>query len=209
MAGGPGTGPFGATLAEIAKLNVREVKDAARWARHVNPATCGGVHDWECGKKACPDCWQPKCDSNAKKEQENYEEDQSGSVEDKIKAQKAVNKKKIRNGHDPHGIAFEEQAVEKVKSNEKIEHIGYVAHCKVCHMQGDLDIVTENSVIECKRSARGANLRQMQENIIPIANKCFPGKQVKVATRSTELPRLQNTVASAAWAPHNVGAMDP
>lgn len=209
MSGAPGTGPFGATLAEIAKLNVREVKDAAKWARHVDPNKCGGVHDWECNKKACPDCWQPPCDANAKKEQENYDAEQSGTVDEKIDAWKDNNKKKLSKGHDPTGIAFEEQAVEKVKKDEDIQHIAYVAHCKVCHMEGDLDIVTDKSVIECKRSSKGVGIRQMQEKIIPIANKCFPGKQVKAATRSTELPKLKRKVATPAWAPLNVEAIDP
>jgi hypothetical protein len=201
----PGTGPLSVSLAEMARFVVRDVKDAARWARHVNPATCGGVHDWECNKKACADCWQPPCAPNAKKEQENYEASQSGTQQDKVNAHKESNRRKRQKGHDRTGLDFEEAAV--AKQTEKIEHIGYAAHCRVCHMEGDLDIVTESSVIECKRT-RG-DLRQMQENIVPIARKCFPGKQVKIATRATRLNAMRQTVSSPGWRPLNVQAVDP
>jgi hypothetical protein len=205
----PGTGPLTVTLAEVAKYVVRDVKDAARWRRHVNPATCGGNHDWVCNEKACPTCWQPPCPENAEKEQDNYDKQQSGTTHEKAQAHKENNRRKRASGHEPDGLAFEEACVEKVQERgDQIQHIGYTAHCSRCHMEGDLDIVTDNAVIECKR--RRANLRQMQENIVPIARKCFPNKSVQVMTSPAQVPNMNATFANdTAWRPLNVQAVDP
>ena len=205
----PGTGPLTVTLAEVARYHVRDVKDAARWRRHVNPNTCGGNHTWVCGEKACPNCWQPPCPENAEKEQQNYEEEQSGTTEQKARAHRESNRRKRQRGHEPDGLAFEEECVEKVREQgDQIQHIGYVAHCSRCHMQGDLDIVSDNAVIECKR--RRANLRQMQENIVPIAQTCFPNHDVQIMTSPAQVANLNNTFNNdAAWIPLNVTAVDP
>jgi len=204
-----GTGPLTVSLAEVAVVNIREVKDAVKWARHVDPGHCGGNHDWECDKTACPDCWQPPCEPNAKKEQENYKAQQSGTNSEKARAYKRENIGKIKKKKlEPTGPTFENSVIDKI-GEDKIESAGYSAHCRNCHMQGDIDIVTADSVIECKRSAKGLTLRQMEEKIIPIAKKCFPNKQIKVATRATELPKLENTLRSPNWAKHNLQAIDP
>jgi hypothetical protein len=204
-----GTGPFSLTLAEMAVFVVRDVKDAARWSRHVNPNTCNGNHDWQCNKKACPDCWQPKCDTNAEKEQKNYEREQSGLVEDKMRAHKESNTHKRRKGHDPRGLKWEEAATQKISADEEIKYIGYSAHCARCHMQGDLDIVTATSIIECKRTAKSASLPQMRDNIKAIRDKCFPGKELKIATPAGELQRLRDKLRQKDWAAIGVTAIDP
>jgi hypothetical protein len=75
-------------------------------------------------------------------------------------------------------------------------------------MQGDLDIVSDNAVIECKR--RRANLRQMQENIVPIAQTCFPNHDVQIMTSPAQVANMNNTFNNdAAWIPLNVTAVDP
>ncbi len=209
MAHVPGTGPLTVTLAEMAKYVTRDVKDAARWARHVDPSVCNGNHDWQCNKKACPTCWQPPCPENAEKEQRDYEKDQSGSKDDKAKAHRQNNDRKRKKGHEPVAWAFEEACVGKVADQgQQIEHIGYAAWLSRCHMEGDLDIVTNRSVLECKN--RRANLRQMQENVAPIARKCFPGKQVQVMTSPAQVIPMNNTFANdRAWRALNVTAVDP
>ena len=111
----PGTGPLTCHPGGSRQVSCADVKDAARWRRHVNPNTCGGNHTWVCGEKACPNCWQPPCPENAEKEQQNYEEEQSGTTEQKARAHRESNRRKRQRGHEPDGRAFEEECVEKVR----------------------------------------------------------------------------------------------
>lgn len=205
----PGTGPLNVSLAELAVFDVRAVKDSARWARHVDLTVCNGNHDWECDKAACPDCWQPRCDPNAEKDQSNYKAAQQGTGAEQARTYKKNNLEKIKKkNHEPTGPLFENAAIDKLPSNE-IVALGYKAHCSRCHMVGDLDIVTKTRVIECKKNPKTLSLDQMTEKIIPIATKCFPGKKITVATPAAKLGALENKLSTPAWASHNLGAIDP
>jgi len=192
-------------------MSVREYKDSVKWSRHVDPSVCGGKHDWECDNKiACPACWQPECKNNAEKEQEEYRAKQSGTNADKANKHKAENKDKInRRGHEPTGPTWENAAIDKV-GEDNVESAGYYAHCTKCHMQGELDLVTSDSVIECKRKSKTLDLAQMEEKIIPIAKKCHPGKKIKVAVEGdAEKKKLELKLKQSGWAGHNLEAIDP
>jgi hypothetical protein len=198
-----------APLITQAVMTVREFKDSLRESRHVDPKKCKGKHKWECNKTACSRCWQPECPDNAKEEQKEYEAKQSGTNEEKAKKHKAANQEKIRKGHEPTGPNWENDAIDKV-GEDKVKSAGYFAHCTKCHMQGELDIVTADSVIECKRTSGLVDLAQMEEKIIPIAKKCHPKKKIKVAVQGpAEQKALEVKLQQAAWKNHNLEAIDP
>lgn len=187
--------PSGATM------TVREYKDSVKWSRHVNPHACGGKHDWECGKTSCPDCWQPQCVPNAEAEQKAYDDEQAKPNTEKAQNAKNNNTAKVAKAKmTPEGAACENATIDSV-GEANVESAGYRAHCKNCHMEGDLDVVTADSVIECKKSASALDLRQMNEKIIPIAQKCHPGKQIKVAVPKSELAKLTTKLNQAAYKP--------
>jgi Domain of unknown function (DUF4150) len=179
----------------------------------------GESHAWECdppGKKSCAQCWEPPCDDNHKRDQEAYEAKQSGSGQDKINAQKAENQTLIdkakAGGHDASGHEFENAMLDKVDP-DTVESVGYKAHCTKCHTEGDLDIVTKDRVIECKKSAKAIKADQLKENIKPIASQCHPGKQVTVAVPAAVERDAKNKVGQksfkAAAGPGDVDVIDP
>jgi hypothetical protein len=188
-------------------MTVREYKDSLKWSRHVDPNFCKGKHDWECGKTSCPDCWQPPCVPNAVNEQKAYDEEQAKPNAEKAQNAKKGNLDKVtKNKMTPEGAACENATIDAV-GEANVESAGYRAHCKKCHMEGDLDVVTADSVIECKKGSDALKLDQMQEKIIPIAQKCHPGKKIKVAVPKAELAKLENKLKQAPWNSLGLSAM--
>jgi hypothetical protein len=134
----------------------------------------GDTHDWECNTTSCADCWDPPCEDNRKLEQDTYDALQVPAP--RTRQQRAEDFKKANNdrivaGEDPISHTFENDTIDKI-SADNIEHVGYAAHCKKCHVRAELDIVTTDSVIECKYSSKGFKADQMAERIIPVAKKC-------------------------------------
>jgi hypothetical protein len=209
----PGTGPLAISGAVAKTPDYKAVPGGGKKDRHPCPDS-GATHDWECGVTSCADCWDPPCEDNRKKEQDSYDEQQAPAPrtrEQRTEDYKKANNDKIAAGHDPVGFTFENNTIDKVGA-DNIEYVGYAAHCKKCHVRAEVDVVTTDSVIECKNSAKGFSLDQMKENIVPIAQKCFPGKKIKCATRSTELWKLEKKVAAKEWktlAKDPLEAMDP
>lgn len=141
-----------------------------------------GNHDWECNAASCADCWDPPCEPNRKKEQDAYEARNLGATpEERMANYKTQISTDIAAGKDAKGLGFEEKVLDNV-SAEAIVHYRYLAHCRTCHVQAEIDVVTKTSVIECKASPKGFDLEQMKTRIIPIAKKCFPGKRIVCAS---------------------------
>jgi uncharacterized Zn-binding protein involved in type VI secretion len=166
---------------------------------------CAGKHAWECNKAECPDCWKPPCEPNAEETQNEYNATQSGSPQERAAKGKAANQKKI-DDHDEEGAPVENATIDTV-GHENIEHVGYKAHCSACHMVAEIDVVTVDSVIEVKNSDAVLKRKQLVENTIPIAQTCFPGKKVVVATPKSELAKLKKTLAEKEWSPLGIGTM--
>lgn len=177
-----------------------------KWGHKRTPKVCGGKHTWECNKKMCPKCWNPECKDNAEIEQKDYEDKQSGTNEER--ADKGKKDLADRAAKGETGAPFESAVIDKV-GPDKVEHSSYYAHCSVCHTQAQLDIVTSDSVIECKASESLVDLKQMNERIKPVAEQCFPGRQVKYATKAADLAKLEKTLLEKEWAPLKLEAMDP
>lgn len=161
--------------------------------RHPCPNS-GDTHDWQCENTSCPDCWDPECVENAKKEQDDYDAKQSRAGktdDDKIAEFKQHADDEIARGSDETGLQFEKATLTALGS-AKVIHYSYKAHCPKCHVQGEIDVVTHDSVIECKNSAKGFKLDQISNNVRPIAEKCFPGKRLVFATRESQKRKLES-----------------
>nr|WP_321400692.1 DUF4150 domain-containing protein [uncultured Desulfobacter sp.] len=192
----PGTVPM--ANAETMATSGLSSKADAKWGhkRGKKRYDCGGNHDWECNTAECPDCWDPPCEQNAEETQSDYSESQSGTSEERAEKGKRINKKKIEVGDT--GAQIENQAID-ILGHDTIEHVGYKAHCRKCHMIADLDIVTKDSVIEVKSSSGGVKLRQIQQRIAPVAKKCFPDKKLKVAVPKNEIEKLEKKMEEKEW----------
>jgi hypothetical protein len=97
------------------------------------------------------------------------------------------------------GADVENLAIDAV-GHDNIEHVAYKAHCSKCHTVADIDLVTRDAVIEVKRSASGVSRKQLVQHTIPVANACFPGKQIVLAVPKRELYRLNKKLAEKEWA---------
>lgn len=194
----PGSTPPMPELETMAQMEA--FKKDEQWGHRRGPARfdCGGKHKWECNKPQCPDCWDPACEPNAKKTQEDYDESQSGTPQERAAKGKANLQKKIDGGDRDGGSEAEINAIDSLEPS-KIRHVGYKAHCSACHMVADLDIVTEDAVIEVKRSSSGLKTDQMIERVGSVARACFPGKKLVVMTRDVQLKKLSQKLKEKEW----------
>lgn len=186
-------------------------KAAAGHQKEAKPPCPHSGHKWDCNTYSCADCWNKPCEPNAEITNKEYQEQQAGSQSEKVGKQKAALDQKIAKGEgDPDGHRFEKDAIDKnLAAGESIEALAYVAHCKVCHMQQEVDIVTAGAMKECKKGARNHDLGQMTR-YKSINDQCFGGKkQVVTVTKAAELPKLQRKIASPDWAPLGIKAEDP
>jgi hypothetical protein len=195
------------TLPNTESASTLAGKRDAKWGhkRGDKRYPCAGKHTWECNMAECPDCWDPPCEPNAKETQAEYAKSQSGTPEERAAKGKAANQRKA-DAHNDVGAAFENEVVDAV-GHAKIEHVGYKAHCRKCHMIADLDVVTQDFVIEAKLSAGLTSKKQMEQRVIPVAKACFPGKKVIVATRRDQLDHLMKTLKEKEWSPFGLGTL--
>ncbi len=185
--------------AEVAtEPNFKEPVGGGKIDRHPCPdGTPSKDHVWQCNKTSCPDCWDPTCEENSEKEQSDYDNKQSRdgmTSDEKLEDFKAQIDEEIAAGKEPVGLDFEKQTLDKVGA-EQVVHYSYKAHCSVCHVQGELDVVTKNSVIECKNSAKGFKLDQIKNDVGAIAKTCFPDKNLVFATRQSQMRGLESKLS--------------
>jgi len=194
------------TIPNAEKTNGNEEKPSPTYGLHRDTtAKCypdgkNTEHDLFCGKYVCPDCWRGGCEKNAAILEEKYTESQAGSNEQEIaESGKAANKKKMAiHKEDKAGYVFENEMIDEVLSspNHTIEKVGYQVHCLACHLHIDLDIVTDNYVIETKIKCDSFKGRkaQFEDRIIPAVKKCFPEKKIACLTNKEELEQLQTKI---------------
>ncbi|WP_141620521.1 hypothetical protein [Myxococcus sp. AB036A] len=171
-----------------------EYKEPIGGGKRDRKACRDGLHDWECNTTGCADCWVPPCEPNRKKEQDAYDfqhQTTSCSPEERKRAYQEGIQQRLDRGEDPVGLQFERDVLNSLDANDVLFY-SYSAHCKKCHVQAELDFVTRTHILECKNSPSGFKLDQMNDRILQIAAKCFPGKTVVCATRASNLEKLNN-----------------
>ncbi len=178
------------------RIDTKEKKSPSNGMRRDENAECylTNDHDWVCDNNVCANCWSPPCQENAEILEENYKETQKGETKEEIaaKGKQEVDDKIAKRAGDIEGLEFEKTVIDQIlHSQHKLEKVGYKAHCRKCHLRGDIDIVTDKYVIEVKKNYNAFKLGQMKKMIIPIAEKCFPGKEVRCITNTNELGKLQ------------------
>lgn len=187
----------GASLAEMTKHKISEGTNTIT----PDESKCNNEHDWECNKHYCSKCWDPPCPENAEQGNKEYEETQSGSQKEKVKAKHAQTKETIATQTDKNainGARWESSALKKtIRSGEKIEHIGYWAHCMKCCFKQEVDMVTDAAVIEAKRTKNAVQLDQMQR-IKSIRDQCFPNKVLKIVTQHEYEDQIRDLVTNPA-----------
>jgi hypothetical protein len=156
------------------------------------------LHNWVCDKTVCADCWNPKCTDNEKIIEDEYKKTQGDSENsEKSVAENAIAaiQKKIDGKHgDIAGLKFEQEFIGKVLASNKhtLVKAGYQIHCIACHLRVDIDIITDKYIIEVKRSSSAFHKKQLDNNIIPAAKKCFPMHTISCATNDAEMDDLCN-----------------
>lgn len=210
-----GTTAPGSSLAEKTQAKLSEGTET----KTPDESKCNNEHQWECNKMYCSKCWEPPCPDNAEQGNKEYEETQSGSQEERVKAKHAQTQEMINTLTDKNhidGFRWESSALQKIiRGGEKIEHIAYMAHCTVCCFKQEVDLVTETAVIEAKRTEGAVELDQMQ-SIKSIRDQCFKDKILKIVTQHKEMAKIEkkvNTPTHTEWrkamGPKKVTVEDP
>ena len=133
--------PTSTTAPLITAAIMNAPKNAAGLGKKKSDLTiCKNEHTWVCNKYSCAGCWPPPgCPANADQEDKEYQEKQSGTQEERVKAKHDEDKaqdEKLKGRQkakgqpevgDP-GSRFESAALDKALSSvppETIEHITY------------------------------------------------------------------------------------
>jgi len=206
----PGVGPLTVSLAD----RVLFKKADEKWG-HKRGRSCGDNHVWDCDTMDCPNCWDPPCVPNAAATKKNYQDTQSGTNKEKAqkakeRKQKQVDKAEAKSRSDK-GTKTEIAVIDKI-GEDNIERVDYKAHCSVCHMVVDIDIVTSTAIIEVKYSAKALRKpRKLQQLQMSVAAHCpeLHGREFLIATKLDKLPDMEQKLRENPWSTMGLRAIDP
>ena len=118
-------------------------------------------------------------------ENDDYKAGQAGSQEEKVKRAKEEREAKIAKakdaGRDDPGSQFKSTRSTRLSRRGRPSSNQLPRPLTECHVEQEIDLVTNVAVKECKQSANAFDHNQ-SKRVTEIQKKCFPDKQVKCVT---------------------------
>ncbi len=133
----------------------------------------GTSHTLRCNAIYCDGCIDQrdeKCQGEADAEQAAYDRNRARDPQHQAQSNVAEQTNKAWDEIDANlganpgqGPMFEVQVTQAYQERDDAQQYGFKAHCTVCHVLIEIDIVTDTHIMEIKSSSRGFNLQQMQK----------------------------------------------